>query len=370
MRVTKERARLFETQALCFYRPLPLKKIGVRDLVRYMAGTLSAADYALLALAALAVTLVGMLMPRITRLIYGPVIDTGSMRLFFAVFGFMICATLSQTLLAAVRSLLMSRVSTRVSIQVESAAMMRVLSLPAAFFRQYASGDLSERLGYVESICLMLGEAILSTGLTSVFSLMYIVQMARFAPGVAAPAMAVIVLTVAVSLTTTLLQMRLSGSQMELSAKESGIDYALISGVQKIKLAGAEKRAFAKWAKAYGDEASLRYDPPALLKYSGVIATGVSLLGTIVLYYFTVKTGVARSDYFAFTAAYGSVMGAFMAMAGMAAAAARIRPMLDMVQPILQTVPEIDARRKAVTRLSGVSSSTTSPSDMPSPCRR
>ena len=31
--------------------------------------------------------------------------------------------------------------------------------------------------------------------------------------------------------------------------------YAMISGVQKIKLAGAEKRAFARWARAYADAA-------------------------------------------------------------------------------------------------------------------
>ena len=60
------------------------------------------------------------------------------------------------------------------------------------------------------------------------------------------PAIAVILATVAFSLISSFAQMRISKKQMELSAKESGMSYALISGIQKIKLAGAEKRAFAR----------------------------------------------------------------------------------------------------------------------------
>ena len=62
------------------------------------------------------------------------------------------------------------------------------------------------------------------------------------------------------------LQMRISHAHMELEAKESGMSYALISGIRKIKLAGAEKRAFAKWARAYADAVEPSYNPPFLIK--------------------------------------------------------------------------------------------------------
>ena len=44
----------------------------------------------------------------------------------------------------------------------------------------------------------------------------------------------------------------LSEPPSELFPKESGMSYALISGVQKIKLSGAEKRAFARWGTSAG----------------------------------------------------------------------------------------------------------------------
>ena len=107
------------------------------------------------------------------------------------------------------------------------------------------------------------------------------------------------------------MQMRMSKKTMELSAKESGISFALISGVQKVKLAGAEKRAFARWADSFSKGAELTYNPPLFLKVNGAISTAIGLAGTIVMFYLAVQTRVSGSEYIAFNAAYGMVSGAF-----------------------------------------------------------
>ncbi len=60
-----------------------------------------------------------------------------------------------------------------------------------------------------------------------------------------------------------------------------------------------------------------------------------------------------QSSYFAFTAAYGSVMGAFSALAGIALTAARIKPTLEMAKPFLEAEPEASENREIVTHLSG-----------------
>ena len=63
----------------------------------------------------------------------------------------------------------------------QAAAMMRTLSLPAPFYRAYASGDLSTRLSSIETLASMLQNIVLTTGLTSVFSLAYVAQIAAYA---------------------------------------------------------------------------------------------------------------------------------------------------------------------------------------------
>ncbi len=353
VRVNKETASLIDDEAITFYKPLPLKKLTIKDLIVYIVECMSVSDFVLVILATVLSSLLGLLMPKIQRIIYGPVIEGGSLQLLYAIFSFLISLSFSQILIGVVQSLIMSRLGTKMNVQVEAASMMRVLSLPASFFKKYSSGELSSRMNGISSLCTMIASSVLSTGLTSLFSLIYITQMVQYGPGLVVPGLIVIIITVAFSAITTFMQIKVSKAQMEKSAKESGLEYSLLTGVQKIRLAGAEKRAFAKWAQSYTDSARLQYNPPTFLKLSGVFSSCISLIGTIVIYYFTIKTGVTLADYYAFNSAYGAVMGAFASLVGMATTFARIKPVLDMVSPILETVPEISENKKVVTRLSG-----------------
>lgn len=353
VKLNKKNEGLISEEAICFYKPLPLKKLGMPDLARYIVETLSIADFVLIALATLSVTLVGMLSPKLNNLLFSTVVESGSMRLLWAVAAFFVAVSLSTLLLSAVKSLLMARINTKLSLSVQAATMMRVLSLPAGFFKNYSAGELSSRSQQISTLCSALVNAVLSTGLTSVFSLAYISQVFRYAPALVAPALSVTLATVVFSLLSALLQMRIAKRQMELSVKGNGLSYSLISGVQKIKLAGAEKRAFAKWADQYAQAARFSYDPPMFLKINRVISTAISLVGTIVMYYFAVQSKVSVAEYFAFNSAYGMVSGAFLSLSGMALTIARIKPVYDMVKPILEAVPEVSVGKKVVTRLSG-----------------
>ena len=226
--------------------------------------------------------------------------------------------------------------------------MMRVMNLPANFFRQYSSGELSSRYSAVNQLCSLLLGNVFSMGLTSLMSLMYITQIFHYAPALVVPALIIILVTVLISVASTFMQMNISRQVMQKGAKENGLSYAMITGVQKIKLAGAEKRAFARWAKTYAEAAEYSYNPPMLIKANSAISVAVSLIGTIVIYYLAVKTNVSPSEYIAFNVAYGSVMGAFTALSGVALSIAQIKPILEMAEPILKTEPESSENKTMV----------------------
>ncbi len=353
VKINRKNEDLFKEEAIAFYKPLPLKKLGIPDLMRYILGTLSPSDFALIGASTLAITLIGMISPKLNNLLFSTVIESGSYRLLLAITVFMICVTVSNLLINGVKSLIMARINTKMNISVQAAAMSRVMSLPADFFKNYGSGELSARAQYINSLCNMLVSTILSTGLTSVFSLAYISQIFVYAPALVVPSLIITFVTVAFSVISAFAQMRISKKSMEISSKESGMSYALISGVQKIKLSGAEKRAFARWGNLFAEGARLSYDPPMFLKINAVISSAISLVGTLVMYYFAVSSGVSVADYYAFNAAYGMVSGAFMSLAGIALTVAQIKPIMDMVKPILQAVPEISEGKQVITRLSG-----------------
>ena len=353
VRVSRKTEGLFEEEAIAFYASFPIKKIGMKDLIMHIVKSLSVTDFVLIALATLVVTLVGLLTPKLTNLLFSDVLASGSLQILLAIAVFMICVSLSALLIGGVKALLMARINTKMSLSVQAATMMRILSLPADFFKEYSAGDLASRAGSVQSLCNMLISAVLSTGLTSIFSLVYIGQIFVYAPALAVPSLLVIAATIVVSVITTFLQLRVSRQQMKLGAQESGLTYALISGVQKIKLAGAEKRAFAKWGNLFAASARLQYNPPAFLNYNAVITTAISLAGTIAMYYFAVISGVSVADYYAFNTAYGMVSGAFMSLASIALTVANIKPVLEMIKPILDARPEISEGKRVIERLSG-----------------
>lgn len=353
VKINRKNQELFEEETIAFYKPLPLKKLGIPDLMRYILETLSPADFVHIGTSTLAITLIGMLSPKLNNLLFSTVIKEGSVRLLIAITVFMICVSISSLLINGVKSLIMARINTKMSISVQAATMSRVLSLPAEFFKNYGSGELSARAQYINSLCDMLVSALLSTGLTSVFSLVYISQIFLYAPALVVPSLIITLVTVAFSVISAFVQMKISKRQMELSSKESGMSYALVSGVQKIKLSGAEKRAFARWGNLYAEQARLSYDPPAFIKINGVISTAISLVGTLAMYYFAVSSGVSAADYYAFNTAYGMVSGAFMSLAGIALTVAQIKPITDMVKPIFDAVPEISEGKQMITRVSG-----------------
>lgn len=353
VRIDRKTQALFEEEAIALYPSFPLKKIGMKDLAVHIVKSLSVADFLLIALASLAVALVGLLSPKLTNLLFSDVLESGSLRLLTAIAVFMICVSVSSLLIGGIKSLLMARINTKMGLSVQAATMMRILSLPADFFKGYSAGDLASRASNVQSLCNMLISTVLSTGLTSVFSVVYIGQIFAYAPALVAPALLVIAATIVVSILTTYAQLRVSRQQMQLGAEESGLTYALISGVQKIKLAGAEKRAFAKWGNQFAKSARLEYDPPAFLKFNSVITSAVSMAGTIAMYYFAVKSGVSVADYYAFNVAYGMVSGAFMSLASIALTAANIKPVFEMIKPILDACPEVSEGKRVIERLSG-----------------
>lgn len=352
-RVNRKNASDIEEEAICFYQPFPLKKIKIPDLLTYIFRQLHGGDYALMLSVTAVITLLGMVTPRITYYLYGKVLDYGSMALLTGAVLTLLCVTIATTLISAVKGILNANISTRMNLAVESAVMMRVLSLPVDFFKKYSSGELSNRVGYMNSLCSMMFDAIFSTGMTAVFSFVYIGQIFRFASALAVPAIVITLLLFVWSVAVAFVQMHITEKQMMEAGKESGMVYALINGIAKIKNAGAEKRAFARWSRQYVKAARYLYQPPVFLKLSGVITTAISLLGTIIMYYEAIRSGVSMADYMAFNSAYGMVSGAFLSLAGIAATVAQIKPVLKMVQPILETEPEVDEGRPVVTRLRG-----------------
>lgn len=353
VKVNANTVKKLNRDAFCFYRPLPAKKLKLTDLGSYIIKSISNTDIAFVLGASLLVSLLGMFTPFMNKQIFDSVIPSGTKSDVFPVAGLLIGAALGSALFGITRGMILLRLRDKINISVQSAAMARIFSLPAAFFGDFSSGELSSRALSINTLCALLSDTVLTTGLSAIFSFVYIFQMQSFASVLVMPGLLIILTMFVFTLLTGFVQQKLSKKEKKISAKLNGLVFELFNGVQKVKLAGAEKRAFSKWAKSYREQGRLTYSPPMFLRLNKAI-TGVLILGgTLVLYYFAGVGKVSASDYIAFSIAYGNVSGAIMAFASVITTLADVKPLLNMVQPILEAVPEIGEGKKQVTSLKG-----------------
>ncbi len=354
IKINKNTAKNINVDAFCFYKAFPLTKLKIKDLVMFMVKSITVVDF-LFVLAAFAVAqALGMLMgPYTQHIIYDVLIPSDTVSLIYPVATFLIGMSIGSTLIGITQSVIMNKFQSKLTLSVNSAVMIRFFSLPTSFFKDYTAGELASRMGYIASLCQMIASAVLSTGLTAMFSFGYLFQMYHYAPTLVMPGMIIILVTIAFTVFITFRQQSIYKKKIKIAPKLQSLVYALFGGIQKIKVAGAEKRAFAKWSEAYSEVEKLDYSPPFILKIQGIISLIIQSFGVIVLYYFTISTGVSLTDYQAFNAAYGAIAGAIMTLSGTALQFANLGPIFEMIKPVMEQEPESTAGRKIPTYLAG-----------------
>lgn len=343
----------YERDAICFYKPFPLKKLSVTDVLKHAMSSISVSDICIVALFTLVITLINSIVPTLTNMLLKMAGENRSIHYIMTIFIFFACTSLSALLFGGAKRMIINRIENRMALSVNAATIMRVLSLPTDFFRDFSAGELSARLDSMNAMCGQFLEAVLDTGLLSVFSFIYVFQMFKFANALVLPAVIIMLLTLLVTIITTSARIRINRQVAQNTATESGISYGLILGIQKIKLAGAEKRAFAKWADKYYESASLIYNPPGVIRLNSVINLGLTLIGTYVIYLLAVMNGVSATDYYSFNTAYSLMAGAFSALAGLTQIFAGIRTSLSMAAPLLNVEPEISQDKTVLERFAG-----------------
>ena len=354
IRVTARNEDQFSEDAICFYKPFPNKKLGVAALSVYIFDCIPISSRVMLIVSALITSLVGMISPEITNILFSDVLESESIRLLVSIALFSICVSVSTVLFSSVKNLLNTRIATQTGIAVEAATMSRILSLPVKFFKKYSAGELSTKAQYINGFCSSIFSVVTLTGLTSLMSLMYIFQIFRYAPTLVVPSVITTLAALTFTAISTFLRMKETKASMEIAEKKNGMTYSLITGMQKIKLSGSEKRAFARWTRLYSDEVKHTYGIPRYLILSETVVMGIYSIGSIVMYFTAVKDHIPVADYYAFTAAYGVVSGAFSALVGIGLQLASIKPILEQIKPILEVAPELDENKTVVKSLSGL----------------
>lgn len=346
----KNTAREFSAVAYCFYKPFENRALTKKEFYRFLAGACTPADVIWILLLSFFAGMLGMVMPAINQFIFNNVVPSGTSDEILGISVLIVGTVIVTALFKLSRSIGVIRIGNKLELLAQNAVWARLMTLPVGFFKEYDSGDLTMRAASINQICTILGGQLIPTLLASMFSFIYLFQISTISREMFLPSLIIVALMIVVYIASAFVQIKQTKENNQVNGKLSGVVFQLLSGITKIKVAGAQSRAFSKWAKLYGQ---LKIMPPMFLNLSGALSNLIVFGGTIVLYYTAYKNGLSASEYIGFNSAYSLFTGAVMAMAGITTQIASLRPAIDMLSPILEETPENSGYKKRVDALSG-----------------
>lgn len=354
-RVTAEIAATVTPYAMMFYRPLPQRSATPRDVLRCgFAG--GRRDLAAILALGLAGGVAALAAPLATRRIFDVVIPGARRGELGPLALALIASAVAITLFELLQKITLVRLESRVDVQIQAAVWDRLLSLPVGFFRRFEAGDLGDRATGLSAIHQTLSETVVSAVLAAIFSLVSLVLLFVFDAGLALVAVGLIllfmVLTALVSRALVRRQRALNAAQGQLSS----LVLQLFTAIARLRVAGAEGRALARWAAGFAETQRLtvRVGEPRLAL--AAITGAFPIVATLTLYALVSRGGTVRlptGTFLAFAAAFAQVMAAGVALAGTVTSLAEAIPLYERAAPILRALPESDAGGLHPGKLSG-----------------
>ena len=341
--VTPELARSLAPTAVMFYRGLPGEPQGAAGLLRFGLPAVGREVRTILVLGVVA-GLLGLLVPVATSLVIDDAIpraDRGSLGLLCT---FMIAIGLAIGLFQAIQGLALVRIKGRLESILLPAVWDRLLGLPTRFFSAQESGDLALRAMGLARVIEELASTSIASLLIGIFALANVAMLFVFNWRLALAAVVLIALPPAATLLALPALWRCQRAIARSQGRISALLLALLGGIARLRVAGAERRAFARWAGKY------RHQLELMIRYQ-TVSDRLILLGEVwplvilmVIFGAVVALGpgsMSTGDFLAFNVALTQGM---MAVIGLGKG---LLPLLNGLEqyerfrPIIEAVPEV-----------------------------
>ena len=347
--------------AYIFYRSLPDRALSIWDIAKFIWRG-QTKDYLSLGWIGVAATLTGMVTPFVTGILIDQAIPDANRQLLFQLGFGLLAANLGVAAFQFVQDQVLLRVQTAAELTTQAAIWDRLLKLKLSFFRQYSTGDLTNRVSAISEIQELLGGQTLSTLLTSLFSLLNLFLLFFYSPNLAWIAVWVAAVSVLATNTINLIALRQFRALQTLDSDLFSVMAQIIGGISKLRVAGAENRAFAYWAKQYGKQLKLVINTQVLEDGLAVFNTVLPTLSSILFFWVAVSlitpaeaqaSSLSTGAFLAFNSAFGIFMAGVTSLSNLSINLSQARILWERGSPILTAEPEVDDSKVHPGELSG-----------------
>jgi ATP-binding cassette subfamily C protein len=345
--VTAQVAVSVQAFAYTFYRPFPPRPLTPWDLFCFgVAGT--GRDWLRVALLGLGGSLLGMVTPLVTGWIFDRFIPGAEKdQLLLVVLALTVSAIVS-ALFQLTRGIAVLRLEARMEGGVQAGVWDRLLNLPAPFFRRYNAGDLALRSLGIGTMREVLTDVALSSVLSFVFSLAYFGLLFYYDVRLALLACVLFLLTLVATAVGALVQLRYQRRIYQVRGKIAGLVLQLVTGIARLRVAGAEDRALAVWGREFSVQKRLAFRARSVANGLAAFNAAAPIVNALVLFGAVAllpREGLSLGAFLAFYVAFVQVLSAAIQMSSSLTYAVQVVPLYERARPILEALPEADAAK-------------------------
>ena len=340
-------AAAIERHGMMLHPPLPSRiRDGLAALLHGARGR--GKDFGVLIAMAVLGALVALLTPVLTGQLLAEVIPRVDTPVWVAYLAALLLAAFGTATFDVVCALALLRIEGRVDEYLQAAVWIRLLSLPAPFFRKFTAGDLADRANGITMIRQMLTGATASAVIGGVFSIFSYALLFYYSWRLALCAGALLLVLIAATWIFARGAISHHRAAFTLQGLIDGFVFQLITGLSKIRMANAETDALARWAERYAaqkrETLAARRWIAGQLSFNSMFAPLATLTLFAFIWYMLIdggqQAGFGLADFLSFNAAFGQFAAAMTGLTAAWTTVVSVIPLFERVQPILEAQPE------------------------------
>ena len=344
-----------QDKAYAIQRPIELSRVSLLTLAVYVLRLISPRDVIAIGCATLLVTCLGLVTPKMNEYVLEDVVPMGTDGyglLMRGLFLFLLIGVIRSGISAA-KSVALAHMRVRISSEVQSAVMSRVLMMPQLFFTGASTGKLSKQISNARILTEQIVSFVMGASLTAFFSIVYIPQMASFSVVLLIPALSILAIRCAYTIIASRFFAQNEQDRQEAEMENRAFLYSSFKGIQRIKESGAGSRIYARWAGRYRAVLTCDLNQPTVLKLEGTVGTFLTSLTTVVLLSLVLPNGIPKADYIAFNASFALVTSAVNELLDAQRKITLMKPMMDQLKVILNSAHEESSNQTVLRKLRG-----------------
>jgi NHLM bacteriocin system ABC transporter ATP-binding protein len=343
--VTAETAAALEPEAATLYRPVPKEIETLPGLARLIV---AGGKHDLLTVVAMGLlaSLLAAILPVGTGFLFEWVVPHAELQQMAAVIGGLVIAAIAGACFELVKAIALVRLEARMEATLQPLVMQRLLSLPVAFFRNFGTGDLTDRVLAIQRIRHLIAGTTIVSLLAGAFASVSFAVILVYSPALALLSVGLVAVAAAITVTLSLVQLRSEREAVRLGGREDGLVLQFIQGIGKLRVAAGEPRMFGLWAGVFTQRRSALVRSQRFANLRATFLGAYPILASLLLFKVAAdaleggRTALSLGAFLAVNAAFGQLLAAMTAGSTALAGTLGAVPLFERLKPVVTTKPE------------------------------